>query len=158
MAASERRTDRGDDDRDPFARGVRVAIRNDSAAFSYSILVTATFGMANLVAPGVTVLRIFLFALGATGAFAVLETLASRGFRIRLRGEPSDVVVLGTVLAPLSVTAAIGGSYGALRVWPNTTGWFAAPLVATTVYVVGAGLQMMAARRYEEEHPPEESG
>jgi hypothetical protein len=143
-----------DDRRLHLVRGMRVTVREDASAFAYSILITATFGAANLVAGPVTVPRLFLFVLGATGAFAVAEAGVSRLFRLRIREEPGDVVVLGTALAPISVAAALSVAIGVLPVSPTAAGWVLAPFLATVSYVTLAGLQMAFAHRYEQRHPP----
>jgi hypothetical protein len=143
-----------DDRRLHLVRGMRVTVREDASAFAYSILITATFGAANLAAGPVTVRRLFLFVLGATGAFAVAEAAVSRLFRLRIREEPGDVIVLGSALAPISVGAALAVAVGVLQLSATPAGWILAPFLATLSYVTLAGLQMAFAHRYERRHPP----
>lgn len=99
--------------------------------------------------------RLFLFVLGATSAFAVIESATSRFFRQRVREERSDVVLLGTALAPFSVTAALGAGVGVLQVVGGTPAWILTPALTTAVYVGLAGAQLSFARQYEKRHPPE---
>jgi hypothetical protein len=139
----------------PLTRGVRSAVRNDANAFSYSILITATFGAVQVEVGSVTAARLFLFVLGATGAFAGIEFASSRFFRKRMREERSDIVLLGTALAPISVTAALGAGVGVLQVVDGALAWIVTPALTTAVYVVLAGLQLAFARVYEKHHPPE---
>jgi hypothetical protein len=139
-----------------IVRGVRVSVREDASAFSYSILVTATFGASTVVAAPVSVPRLFLFVLGATLGFAVAEAVVSRGFTMRIREERGDVVILGSALAPVSVCAGLAVAIGAVHLVTGAVGWFVAPFGGTVTYITLAGLQMAAAHRYEERHPPAE--
>ena len=135
---------------------LRRAVRSDAGAFAYSILITVTFGAVNLQVGSPSIARLFVFTIGATLAFVLLEAVASRAFTVRIREEPSDVVLVGTALAPASVSLGLGAALGAVAVLPDTWAWGGAPFAATAVYVLAAGLQMAAARRYERRHPPEE--
>lgn len=137
-------------------RGLRRAVRSDATAFGYSVLITATFGAVSLQVGGMTVPRLFAFVVGATLGFALLEAVASRGFQVRIREERSDVVLIGTALAPVSVSLGLGAALGAIALVGGTWAWGLAPCAATGTYVVMAGAQMAMARRYEERHPPRE--
>lgn len=137
-------------------RGLRRGIRSDATAFAYSILITVAFGALNLQAGPVTVPRLFAFAIGATLGFTLLEAGVSRGFRVRIREEASDVVLFGTALAPLSVSAGLATALGTLALVPDAWAWLLAPLTATLVYVLMTGTQLAVARWYEQAHPPEE--
>lgn len=136
-------------------RGVRRAVRTDASAYGYSILITAVFGLTNLQDGPVTVGRLFAYAMGATLGFALWEAAASRGFRIRIRQEQSDVVLVGTALAPVSVGLALVAALGATHVLSGAWTWWLAPFVATIVYVALTGAQLAVARVYEERHPPD---
>lgn len=140
----------------PVTRGLRSAVRNDATAFSFSITITVTFGLVQLEIGSPSIARLFLFVAGSTGAFAAIEAATSRLFQVRMREDPSDVVILGTALAPLSVGVALASAAGVVEVVRGSIAWFAAPAVATTVYIAMAALQLAFARRYEAEHPPEE--
>lgn len=145
------------DEEHSLVRGVRMAVRNDASAFAYSVLITATFGVVNLENPQVTTPRIFLFVVGATGAFALAEAASSRFFRIRLRQEQGDIVLIGTAMAPLSVGASLGAAVVVAKAVGGATAWALAPAAATVSYIVLTGAQLTIARKYEERHPPEES-
>lgn len=145
----------GDDDEHPLMHGMRSAVRSDATAFSYSILITATFGAVQMEVGGVSAGRIFLFVVGATLAFTVIEAASSRFFRKRIREERGDVVVLGTAMAPLSVATALGVGVGTLQLLGGAPAWFVTPALATAAYVSMAALQLSFARLYEERHPPD---
>lgn len=148
---------REEDDSEPrLLRGVRRAVRSDANAFAYSILITTTFGAVNLQVGNVTVPRLFAFTLGGTMGFALWEAVASRGFQVRIREESSDVVLVGTALAPLSVGLGLLAAVGVLQLTDGAWAWGLTSLAATLAYVLFAGLQLAAARLYEERHPPDE--
>lgn len=136
-------------------RSVRRAVRSDATAFSYSVFVTACFGLVNLREAPVTVSRLFWFVLGATVGFVAWDLVASRGFRVRIREEKSDVLLVATAMAPVSTTVALGASVGTTSIVSGTVAWVAAPLIGTVMYVAAAGLQLALARLYEERHPPQ---
>lgn len=140
-----------------LVRGVRRAVRNDASAYAYSILITTVFGLVNLRDGPPTVARLFAFALGATFGFALWEAAVSRGFRIRIREEKSDVVLVGTAMAPVSVGASLAAALGIAQVLSGLWAWSLIPLTATIVYVALTGAQLTAARIYEERHPPDEA-
>lgn len=135
-------------------RGIRRGVRTDATAFGYSILITATFGVVQLKAGPLSTSRIFLFVVGATLGFAVSEAVASRGFRIRIREERSDIVLVGTALAPVSVSISLAAAFGVTAVLTPVWTWLAAPLTSTIAYIAFTGAQMALARAYEDRHPP----
>lgn len=145
-----------DDPQILLRRGVRRGVRGDAVAFAYSILITVTFGAVNLQAGGVSVLRLFLFAVGASSGFTLWEAVASRGFRVRIREEASDVVLFGTALGPLSVSIGLAAALATTAITPGGWAWALAPLAATIVYVLMTGAQLAVARWYEQSHPPDE--
>ena len=100
----------------PVTSGIRRAARSDASAFSYSILITATFGMVDLRAGDATAPRLFAFAIGATLAFAAVEAVASAGFEIVIHEERSDVMLVGTSLAPIAVSLGLGAAYAVTTV------------------------------------------
>ena len=137
-------------------RGVRMAVRNDANAFAYSVLATSSFGVVNLSNGPVTTPRIFLFVLGATFAFALAEAVSSRFFRIRLKEERSDIVLIGTAMAPVAVGSSLGAATAVATVVDGAPAWVLAPATATLCYVLLTGTQLAAARAYEERHPPDD--
>lgn len=149
-------TARSKKDREEFnlLRSVRRAVRSDATAFSYSVFVTACFGLVNLRAAPVTVGRLFWFVLGATLGFVAWDLVASQGFRVRIREERSDVLLVATAMAPLSTSLALAAAIGVTAIASGTPVWGLAPLVGTVAYVAAAGLQLALARRYEQRHPP----
>lgn len=147
------------DAKDPvrLLRGARRAVRTDASAYAYSILITTVFGLVSLRDGPPTEGRLFAFAMGATLGFALWEAAVSRGFRIRIREERSDVVLVGTAMAPVSVGVSLAAALGLAQVLSGLWAWMLVPLTATVVYVLLTGVQLAVARLYEERYPPDET-
>jgi hypothetical protein len=81
-----------------YRHGLRTSIRNNSAAFGYSIVATADFTVLehSVSAPGLK--EIYLFIAGAAGAFALLEAVATRFFTEQARGELLVVIAMIAIL------------------------------------------------------------
>lgn len=84
------------------------------------------------------------------------EAVASRGFRDRFRPEPSEVVMLGSAMATVSVGCAAGVVWVTGSIIGGAASWFAAPFAGTVTYVLISGVEMALARRREQRHPPEQ--
>lgn len=133
-----------------YLRGMRTSIRGNAVAYAYSVMITCTFGILSSDEVPVSTTRVVLFALGAAVAFTSVEAIGSNFFRDRSRGEPAEVVVLGSAMSLFSITVAIGAAatlVWLLRGWPT---WFLAPAGATVVYLAVSALEMDLARRAEE--------
>ncbi len=102
-----------------YRRELRTTIRNNAAAYGYSVLATTSFAMLQALTGTPGIGEIFLFVAGASGSFALLEMFASRFFRKQLRGEPTEVVALGSsfnmfsIGVGLAVAALVASSYAA---------------------------------------------
>jgi hypothetical protein len=154
-----------------YVRGIRTSTRHNAAAYGYSVTATASFGALARIEGSPDLLDMFLYLVGAGLAFAIVNTVATRGFRERLPEEPAVVVLLGTAFSFASVTASLGTCVGiayALRGW---AGWLAATLAFTTVYILLVGLELALAanlhhlggiegerRRRDEEREEERTG
>lgn len=146
--------------------GLRSSILNNSTAYAFSVMITVVLLATQQALKPVTTGRLFLFALGATIAFAGVEAVATAGFRVRVRPDPSEAVALGSAFAVLSVTLGLGAAVLALQVVSGAVGWFVAPFAGTVMYVAASGLEMAFGRwqeeriraEQEEEDPPESGG
>jgi threonine/homoserine/homoserine lactone efflux protein len=68
------------------------------------VTITATFGVLSVVASPTTVAEIFAFAGGAVLAYAIVDGVASGGFRHGPRDEePVEVTALGSSVSFVSV-------------------------------------------------------
>ena len=142
-----------------LVRGVQTSLRNNASAYPFSVFITASFGVLDTVVGGRDVGRIFLVVIGSTLAFTVLEAIASRGFRNRLRPARSEVVVLGSAMAMISATSAVGAVWLTCLVMSGAFAWFVGSFVGTIVYVTVSSAEMALARRQEEAqgNAPQES-
>ena len=134
-----------------YATGVRSSLGNNAGAYAYSVTITATFGVLTSIAGPNRVVDVFTFAAGAAAAFTLTEAVASRGFRVRMRSEPPDVIVLGSAIAFPSVllavaAGALGGDLLMTAAWPGAA-WPVGSVAATTVFLlVSAGELLLGAR------------
>jgi hypothetical protein len=61
-----------------YARGVRASLGNNAAAYAYSVMITASFGVLTTILGPSRVVDVFTFALGAVVAFTLTDVVASR--------------------------------------------------------------------------------
>jgi len=136
---------------DNYVRGLRSAARNNASAYGYSVTITATFGILSVVTAVTTVLEIFAFAGGAVLAYALVDGVASGGFRHGPRDEePSEVTALGSSVSFVSVGAAQtivlveAQLLGGWPAWP--LGAFSATVAYLLLLALEIGLAELAKR------------
>src|SRR5436190_10901578 len=129
-----------------YVRGLGMSTANNALAYGYSITTTASFGMLVHTAGPLTVLRIFMFVIGSSVAFATVNALVTRGFRARVKQEPPVVVSLATSLSFVSISVAVG--LAALLGWAvgGWLAWLLGSLLPTWTYLSIGALEMAAAR------------
>jgi hypothetical protein len=129
-----------------YIRGLGISARNNALAYGYSIATTGSFAMLVHTDGPLDVLRIFMFVVGSSLAFAAVNAVVTRGFQERAEQEPPVVVSLATSLSIVSISAAVGVAallgWG-LGGWPA---WLLAGLLATWAYVSIGALEMAVAR------------
>jgi hypothetical protein len=130
-----------------YERGLRTSVRTNGGAYGYSVMITASFGVLSATAKSPSVGQIFLFVLGAVLAFLLVEASVSRGFRVRLRGEPSEVVALGSAFAFVSVGGGVGIATLAGELLSPDLAWPLGSLLATAAYLVLVGIELAFAER-----------
>jgi hypothetical protein len=123
-----------------------MSTRNNALAYGYSITTTASFGMLVHVDGPMSVLKIFMFVIGAGVAFAVVNAVVTRGFRQRVEREPPVVVALATSFSVLSMSAGVG--LVALLGWAlgGWVAWLLAALLSSWTYLSIGALEMAIAR------------
>lgn len=127
---------------DNFIRGLHASAHNNASAYGYSVAITASFGILAVVVGTPTVLEIFAFAVGAVASVALVEAVASGGFRHGLEEESSRVRALGSSLSIFSVCLSL---FGALAAGWLVSGWPAWPLGAfltSFVYLLTFALEV----------------
>jgi hypothetical protein len=129
-----------------YLRGLGMSARNNALAYGYSVAVTASFAMLAHTDGPATVLRIFVFVVGASIAFAAVNALVTRGFRERVEREPPVVVSLATSFSILSISAAVG--LAGLLGWGvgGWVAWLLGSLLPTLAYLSIGALEMALAR------------
>ena len=133
-----------------YARGVLEAVRGNSTAYGYSVVITSTFAVLTALHGTPEVGDIFIFLSGAAAGFTLVEAAASGGFRHVERAEPAEVVLLGTAFNIVSMASGLGAATVTgylVDPWPA---WVLAPFAGTSLYLVVVGLEMAIAEAAEE--------
>lgn len=136
--------------------GLRTSILNNATAYGFSVMITLVLVAAQRSLEPPAMGELFLFAVGAASAFAVVEAVATSWFRVRVRPEPTQAVALGSAFAVVSVTVGLGAAILVLQSLSGRLAWFVAPFVATSTYVVASGAEMAVGRWRAEQMESEE--
>jgi hypothetical protein len=121
-------------------------------------MITASFGVVTSVLGPSAVLDVFVFALGAAVAFTITEGIASRGFRVRIRGEAAEVAALGSALAYPSLLLAVGAAALAAVALRSGWGWGGASFAGTCTFLLLGGAEVLLAERLRRARGVEEEG
>lgn len=133
-----------------YRRGLGTALRHNQVAYSYSVTITALFGVVQRESGGPNVAQCFLYVVGAGVAFATVNAAITQWFSQRLPRERSEVVALGTAISVFSMAAGLG--LGTLVSWfaGPWIAWPVAPLVMSIGFLLLAGIEMGFAGYYHE--------
>jgi hypothetical protein len=131
-----------------YRRGLGTALRHNQVAYSYSVTITALFGVVSDESGLPNTAQCFLYVAGAGAAFAIVNAGITKFFSERLPREPSEVVALGTALSFVSMGAGLG--LGTLVAWfaGPWVAWPLAPLAMSIGFMILAGLEMGVAGYY----------
>ena len=130
-----------------FERGVDTATRNNVTAYGYSVSITAAFALLQTSRTDTGVLEIFVFAVGAVIAFALIAGAASGLFQEELEDQPSNVKALAGALSFFSVGLALGVAYVVGILIQGTAAWPVSAFLTTIVYVAAVGVELAIAHR-----------
>ena len=122
-----------------YGRGLGISTRNNTIAYGYSVGATAMFAVLDDLHPA-DIPRIFVFIVGASTPFALVNALVTRGFTRRFADEPGVV----------SISAAVG--LATLVAWaaPSWVAWLVASFVFSTAYLLAVGAETaVAAARHD---------
>ncbi len=133
-----------------YGRELQASLRNNSSAYGFSIMITASFGMLVQALGEPSVTDVFLFAAGGVAAFSVLEAAATAGFRHRTHAERPDVVALGSAFSFLSVGAGVGIAALAGHLLTTGVAWPLGSFAASCTYLLIVAAEMLLARRLQE--------
>ncbi|MBA3421737.1 MAG: hypothetical protein H0U12_07580 [Thermoleophilaceae bacterium] len=128
---------------------MRASLGTNASAFAYSVMITATYGVLTTILGASTVLDAFTFVVGAATAFTLTEAVASRGFRVRMRGERPDVVVLGSAISYPSTLLAVGAGALAGEALGTGVAWPAGSFSATMVFLLVGAVELLLGKRVE---------
>lgn len=134
-----------------LTHGVRTSLANNVTAYGFSVMITASFGVIAAQVGSPTVGEVFLFIAGAVSGVAAVDAIASKGFRNRMAGDPSDIVALGGAFGFFSVGLGVGAATLVATILSGALAWAIGALVAPVVYVLLAGLEMGIARLLQED-------
>jgi small-conductance mechanosensitive channel len=130
-----------------FEQGVDTATRNNVTAYGYSVSITAAFAILQTSRSDTGIFEIFVFAIGAVVAFAIIAGLASGFFREALEDQPSNVKSLAGALSIFSVGLALGVAYLVGIVLEGWAAWLVSAFSTTIIYIVVVGLELAVAHR-----------
>jgi hypothetical protein len=129
-----------------YRRGLGMSAHNNALAYGYSVTATGSIAILAHTDGPLSVLRIFMFALGSGLAFAGVNALVTRGFRQRVEREPPVVMALATSFSLVSISASVGLT---LLIGWGVGGWVAwllASMLATWLYLSISALETALAR------------
>ena len=151
-------SDSGGSLKEAIEGGVRTSVRNNASAYGFSVMITAAFGVLSASLDTPTVGEVFLYAAGAVSGVTAVEGIVSHGFRVRLRGEPSDVVALGSSFSFASVGLSVGAAAVVAAIVPTWVAWLSGPFAASAIYVVASGFEMALAHEAQKRREADERG
>ncbi len=107
--------------------------------------ITATFGVLTTTRGTPGIVEILTFVAGAVLAFAIVEAVASGGYRHELADEPSSVRALGSSISIFSVGGALGIVFIAERLVGGFGIWPLGAFLATLTYLFAFALELAVA-------------
>jgi hypothetical protein len=133
---------RGDDKRwwMHYGRGLGISTRNNTIAYGYSVGMTGTFAVLQELHP-VDIARVFLFIVGASVPFAIVNAVVTRGFRERFADEPGVVIALATSFSAVSIAASVAVALLVAWAAPTWVAWLCTPFAFTSVYLLAVGAE-----------------
>ena len=130
-----------------YRRGLQTSVRNNAAAYGYSVTVTLTLAALSAELGSPNVGQVFLFGAGAVAGFVIVEGAATSFFRHRVRGEPAQVVVIGSALGFASVGLGVGAATLSGELIDGGAAWAIGPFLGTVAYLLVVGAEMALAER-----------
>lgn len=140
----ERKTGQGG-----FEGGLATSALANSTAFGYSIMITVTFGAVTRIEGNGSILELLGFATMAALAVALINGVLTRGFRRRLEEAPAEIAMMGTAMNVFSVAASVAGALVMAELLPDLLGWSVAAFVASGLYVLLEGSEVLLAERIQ---------
>ena len=130
---------------DNYRRGLHSSAVGNAAAYGYSVTITATFGILTTRGGTLAVPQILTFVAGAVLAVALVEAVASGGFRREMGEEPSSVMALGSSISVFSVGGTLGLVFAADQLVGGFAIWPLGAFLATVAYLFIYALEIAVA-------------
>ncbi|HZU19847.1 MAG TPA: hypothetical protein VE982_01385 [Gaiellaceae bacterium] len=130
-----------------YVLGLHSSTKHNSTAYGYSVVAGATIAAVTKVDKAPSLLDVFMFIVGASAGFALINATATRGYQAEMPSEPPEVVALGTTFSMVSISAAAGAAIGVAYALSGWLAWVVASFAATLVYVLLVGLELGLAAR-----------
>lgn len=127
---------------DNFMRGLHASAHNNASAYGYSVAITASFGILASVTGTPSVPEIFAFAVGAVASVALVEGVASGGFRHSLEEESSRVRALGSSLSVFSVCLSLLGALIASWLVSGWPAWLLGAFLTSLTYLLTFAIEV----------------
>ena len=126
-----------------YARGLAMSIIHNVPAYGFSIVASGGAIVAAEEIGKPSVIRGFLYVLGASTAFACVGALGAAAFEEeRVEDAAPQAVFIGSVLSIVSTSAGFGASWLAAHFVAGGAGWFLCAFCATVGYVLVLALEM----------------
>ena len=135
-----------------FKQGLATSVSGNAQAFGFSVTITVSFGVVDLLHPSPRLFDLFLFAIAAVAAFSILNVLVV----LLLRGgeqnsEGSRATLVGTATDFLAVGAAVGAAIGVSELLGSTASWVLVPFLAGAVYVMVQSVELAVGREQSDD-------
>jgi hypothetical protein len=130
-----------------YLRGLKTSVLNNTVAYGYSITITVSYGVLNVLEDTPNLWDIIGFGSGAVLAFTLVEVFVYFGFRHELAEEPTEVVVLGSAFSFLSIGLALAATLCVGWLLNGAASWLVGSFLATNVYIGFLALEMSVADR-----------
>src|SRR5436190_18041695 len=128
-----------------YLSGLKTSVLNNTVAYGYSITITASYGVLNVIEDTPTLWAIIVFACGAVLAFTMVEVFVYAGFRHELAQEPIEVVILGSAFSFLSIGLALAATLCVGWLLNGPVSWLIGSFSATIVYISFLALEISVA-------------
>jgi len=132
---------------DRYASGLKASVHNNTIAYGFSIMITASLGMLQAGRDSAGILEVLAFAGGAVLAFTIVEAFVYLGLQHKLEEESTEVRLLGSIFSFLSIGLALAATFVVERLVSGLLAWAAGSFLATLIYVCVLALEFSVAER-----------
>ncbi|MEJ7796861.1 MAG: hypothetical protein WKF48_00315 [Solirubrobacteraceae bacterium] len=138
-------------DRGLVASAISTTMLGNSSAFGFSITITGSFGMLQVLRGTPTALEILLFGVAAAAMIGVVQGVVTRGFRAHPVAVPTDTRLLGTAQDFFSVAAGLGAAFAVGSIVHRGVAWPIAGCLASIVFLAAESAEIVVAELVKRE-------